>query len=704
MDRSLSESQEKTRHRLHLVMPAVGAAILVVAAWLRWRYIIAVQPYPDEFVTMLAVQMTLQKGAPILPSGLFYEHGLLFSYVAAAASWLFGFSRQVIRLTSLFFGLLTVIATWYIGRRRISPLAGLFGAAILAVAPAAVLWAGRARMYAMLQFWVLLVVFFALKGTEKDRPGWRWLALGCYLAAATTQFVSVALAPPLVLGLLGMAWLSHSRWTVPPARTAKSASERRWFARREIWLEALGWIAVLAVAFLLKRMGQPKGIEPLSASAGGIVAGVGQVLAIYGALPANIAESWRAVAPFFLARETLVLTCLAAVAVVAAAWRWVHARLAVRDRTALFFAWLLFFTTAEMVFLVSPDRRDDKYLFMLLPLLCLLAADGVMRLIGLVHHKVRDWRVSGRPRAEAKEGEEQSVLWVALTVLAAVAVLAGPWSASNDMLAQPGSDYDTAFNYVKEHWQPGDAVLTGTPAAAAIYLGRNDYYAVRGTEGYAYRILEKGGQLVDRWMGSPWLETDEQLQAVLSGPRRVWLVLERWGLILEYYSPLTMQRILAMTDFVREDNGIIVLQSRPGSRLIPAEPRYSAQVNFDDKLLLQGYDVRETDRRHMEIVLYWQALAPLGYDYSVFVHLRNAAGDTVAQADHLPLAPIYPPTLWPVGETVREQSLLVIPEDVPGGVYDLWVGVYRLDTLERLPIVGDASGENAALLGSLEVN
>jgi hypothetical protein len=105
----------------------------------------------------------------------------------------------------------------------------------------------------------------------------------------------------------------------------------------------------------------------------------------------------------------------------------------------------------------------------------------------------------------------------------------------------------------------------------------------------------------------------------------------------------------------------------------------------------------------MSLVLYWQALRPLPYDYTVFVHLRDANGRTLAQADHQPLAPVYPPTLWPAGETVRERSVLTLPEGVSPGSYGLWVGVYRLDTLERLPVIGDSSGENAVWLGQVVV-
>jgi hypothetical protein len=165
-----------------------------------------------------------------------------------------------------------------------------------------------------------------------------------------------------------------------------------------------------------------------------------------------------------------------------------------------------------------------------------------------------------------------------------------------------------------------------------------------------------------------------------------------------------------MTDFVREDNGIIVLQSRPGAPLIAELPPGPIAANFDHQLSLEGYELTwgavdrpDNGERALGLVLFWQALRPLAYDYTVFVHLRDASGRTLAQGDHQPLAPVYPPTLWPVGETVRERSVLTLPEGVSPGSYGLWVGVYRLDTLERLPVVDDSSGENAVWLGQVVV-
>ena len=341
-----------------------------------------------------------------------------------------------------------------------------------------------------------------------------------------------------------------------------------------------------------------------------------------------------------------------------------------------------------MLLLVSADRRDDKYLFMLLPILCLLAGAGLHFISQAITQKV-----SIHQRLSAS---------YVVMALFTTGLLWQLWPTKQTVLTDLGQDYDRAFAFVQENWQPSDKVLTGTPSAAALYLGQNDYYAVRGDHGYAYRLLEKEGQLVERWLGSPWLNTDEKLYAVLNSPERVWLVLERWGLLEEYYSPLTLHRLLAMTEFVREDAGIIVLQNKPGSTFFPPEPETSTDFNFDYKLNLQGYHLQKTDTS-LNLSTYWQVMNTLPYNYSLFVHVRNAEGANMAQTDIQLLAPIYPTTLWPVDETIRTQTQVALPPNLPSGEYQLWLGLYNLDTLERLLVIDDTSGENAALLTTLMI-
>jgi hypothetical protein len=273
-------------------------------------------------------------------------------------------------------------------------------------------------------------------------------------------------------------------------------------------------------------------------------------------------------------------------------------------------------------------------------------------------------------------------------------------------LANTGDDYDTAFAYVQSHWQPGDTILTGTPAAAAFYLGHNDFYSVQRRGGYDYRVLTVGGQLVDRWLGSPAIRTEEALHQTLTD-QNVWLVLERWGLQREYYDLPFQQQLLAQTDHITkaEAQGIFVLRSKKDPQPVAAEPAQRVHAIFDDQVQLTGYTVEPGSPRPgqpLRLTLYWQALAPMSKDYTVFVHLRQNGGN-VAQADHLPLGTLFPTSMWPVGETIRETSDLFLPPELDPGSYELWAGLYLLETGERLPVQNDGSGENAVRLGQLVV-
>jgi len=105
----------------------------------------------------------------------------------------------------------------------------------------------------------------------------------------------------------------------------------------------------------------------------------------------------------------------------------------------------------------------------------------------------------------------------------------------------------------------------------------------------------------------------------------------------------------------------------------------------------------------LEVRLYWQGLAPMREDYTVFVHLTDAAGRVVAQRDSYPLRGNYPTSDWPVGVILADRVEIPIPPDLLPGEYTLKTGMYLLSTLERLPVADEATGEKAVVLGTVIV-
>ena len=90
-------------------------------------------------------------------------------------------------------------------------------------------------------------------------------------------------------------------------------------------------------------------------------------------------------------------------------------------------------------------------------------------------------------------------------------------------------------------------------------------------------------------------------------------------------------------------------------------------------------------------------------DYKVSVHLRDRNNQTITQVDHIPSEALValPISIWRAGEVVPDVTYLTVPPVIPSGNYRLLVGMCDPETLDRLPIEQDNSGENAVLAVTL---
>ncbi|MFQ5612828.1 MAG: hypothetical protein ACE5H9_11910 [Anaerolineae bacterium] len=94
----------------------------------------------------------------------------------------------------------------------------------------------------------------------------------------------------------------------------------------------------------------------------------------------------------------------------------------------------------------------------------------------------------------------------------------------------------------------------------------------------------------------------------------------------------------------------------------------------------------------LRLQVHWQALQPFSSDMKVFVHLVDAGGKVLAQVDLQPQDGAAPTRAWIPGHTVEDTYRLTIPGEGPDGPYRLYLGLYRVETLERLPVAGDDQG------------
>jgi hypothetical protein len=103
------------------------------------------------------------------------------------------------------------------------------------------------------------------------------------------------------------------------------------------------------------------------------------------------------------------------------------------------------------------------------------------------------------------------------------------------------------------------------------------------------------------------------------------------------------------------------------------------------EIALLGYKARRGEEG-IELTFYWQANGEIGTDYQVFLHLLDAEGEVITQADSPPVQGVFPTSLWEPGRLIGDvHSVTLPPGSLPAAIR---VGLYDLATLQRLPGFG----------------
>jgi 4-amino-4-deoxy-L-arabinose transferase-like glycosyltransferase len=92
------------------------------------------------------------------------------------------------------------------------------------------------------------------------------------------------------------------------------------------------------------------------------------------------------------------------------------------------------------------------------------------------------------------------------------------------------------------------------------------------------------------------------------------------------------------------------------------------------------------------LTLYWRAQRPMDVNYSISTQFVNETGVKAAQKDAWPFDGAAPTSLWEPGRLIEEPRELVIFDDTPPGVYDVYVAVYPSDDPDSLLVVTPSGG------------
>lgn len=608
------------------LLPATigGLFVLVaVAAWLRIDYMRSANLHVDEFTTLWAAQQVREHGAPIMPSGVLYTRGLLYTYLLAGLEMIFGAGRTTAFALSMVTGLVTIVMTWVVGKRSWSTPVGWLAAIGLALLPEAIIWSSRARFYAQLQLFVLLALWAAWEGmqvsAQNRRKQWVWqMAFAASLICAIYSQEQAILLWPVVL--LAMVLWCGWRWLLtPPVLTAQIVV-----------------LAAIAARFVIEIAGQPGYFETI------------QSTRPYLGLIFDVVGAWRIYAPLLIGGGHLVWSVAALLAVIIAAVVAIRARsiasIAQEHQSTLFFALSVVGILATLFLLVGTSWRDTRYLFLVQTVWLLLGGAGI---VWLLH-----WAAGaiGRPQWSAP-------LAGSACVAMALYALTG-WGA----LERQEENFEQAFVFVREQRGEDSAVLSPQPPACAWVLGEPcDGYAIqRGFEEYV--IPNREGTPIDRWTGTPLIDTTEELAEVIREHPQTWLVSDGFRLATRY-DQAYLRTILDQFTPVAEEEGALVLRADGWSDL----PRLEESIVFSPTLrfgplALTAFSYNRAFSDTITVELDWVAVEPIDGQINTSVRLVNQSGEIVAQEDGPPANGIIPTTLF--GDMpLPDRKTLAIPVD-----------------------------------------
>jgi 4-amino-4-deoxy-L-arabinose transferase-like glycosyltransferase len=129
---------------------------------------------------------------------------------------------------------------------------------------------------------------------------------------------------------------------------------------------------------------------------------------------------------------------------------------------------------------------------------------------------------------------------------------------------------------------------------------------------------------------------------------------------------------------------------------------------FGNQLQLLGYHLSRREARpgeQIQLTLRWQALQPLEREYQLFTQIIGPENRMVGQRDTMPDCNEGPTWQWQPGNVYTGfYQIPIFAGELPGD-YPLWIGLYDLQTGERLAITdgAGASGGDALLVATISV-
>ena len=128
-----------------------------------------------------------------------------------------------------------------------------------------------------------------------------------------------------------------------------------------------------------------------------------------------------------------------------------------------------------------------------------------------------------------------------------------------------------------------------------------------------------------------------------------------------------------------------------------SQPTTSADFAF--RPITQALALEKGEAEQVVLDFAWQVGEPLPQTYHAFFHLApNVEEPPIAQNDFAPIENVFPTQYWQPGDELADQVRFSLPKDATPGTYQLLLGLYDLNSGQR--VIGEGS-QHTWVVGAL---
>ena len=369
---------------------------------------------------------------PVIPAPpLYFVTTYLFRQISE--------SEFLLRLPSVFYGLLAIAAIYILGKALLGPWEGLVGAFLLTISTFHIRYSQEARYYSLLLLLTTLSLYFFYRGLRRnDKSSWIGYVVSSVLAVYTHHFAFLFLA---VEGVFALVYLAMTFLRSGEAVTGERT--RSWW-KGEPFFSFLPSVLVVALLYLPMLPYTLGGLLSRKGLGGQIRTNVDKTTLSYLAGIVDLLGAGPGLARLcYLAALGLGLYLLAR-----------------RARQQLVLAVLWITLPFLVVFLVPAGHNFRlRYVIPILPLFLLLVSAGLARLGQLISPLVT--KRAGRRKATAAVMATTPAIGCLLFALFSMGALHGYWDEE------------------KQPWDKAAAFLQGVTGAQQVVITTNEAHAHR---------------------------------------------------------------------------------------------------------------------------------------------------------------------------------------------------------------------------------